>query len=177
MAHFWTWFGRVDNVLGLIIVFLSGYTALTLRRQKKRIQQLAKNAPKIENFQTRVKLLNGVQSINPIAFALSLSPDSNSIKPYVQVYLRSKELKMYIVEVTRNGLNGAEDLESFVNELTQKRREFEAAAYTEVHLFINGPVMAGVLVGAAFDNWLPVKLYHKPRTPPPEIYEYWMPLV
>jgi hypothetical protein len=84
---------------------------------------------------------------------------------------------MDIVELNMNGINNKGDIENFVNELRKKRRLFEALQATEIHLFIAAPVVAGIMVGAIFDNWIPVKLYHKPQPAPPSIYEYWMPLI
>lgn len=28
-----------------------------------------------------------------------------------------------------------------------------------------------------FDDWIPVKLYHKPTPAPPYLYEYWTPFL
>ena len=68
-------------------------------------------------------------------------------------------------------------MEELINELRQKRRILTAKQATEIHLFIAAPMAACALVGAALDNWIPVKLYHKPMPAPPSVYEYWMPLM
>ena len=84
---------------------------------------------------------------------------------------------MPIEELNMPGLYSAQDLETFVNLLREKKRFIDASRHTEVHLFIAGPVQAGTIIGALYDNWIPVKLYHKPTPPPPSVYEYWMPLL
>jgi hypothetical protein len=131
----------------------------------------------VENFQELIKLHEGVKSSAPVALAISLLRDIHSIKNSVQTFLDAKGWKMPIVELTKDGINTPQDLEDFVNLLHEKKRYFEQTAYTEIHLFIAGPVQAGAIVGALYDNWIPVKLYHKPTPPPPSVYEYWMPLL
>lgn len=84
---------------------------------------------------------------------------------------------MPIEELNMNGINSPKDLEAFVNALREKRRYLEAAGFTELHLFIAGPVQAGTIIGSMYRNWIPVKLYHKPSPAPPQVYEYWMPLI
>ncbi len=73
---------------------------------------------------------------------------------------------MEIEELNMNGINSRDDLEEFLNRLREKKRFFDAQGITELHLFIAAPVQAGVLVGGVFDNWIPVKLYHRPQPVP-----------
>jgi hypothetical protein len=113
----------------------------------------------------------------PVAFALSLVPSSESIKRVVDQFLQFQGWEMPVEELNMNGINNAKDLEAFVNALREKRRHFEVMGCTELHLFIQGPVQAGTIIGGIFRNWIPVKLYHKPSPQPPQIYEYWMPLI
>jgi hypothetical protein len=54
---------------------------------------------------------------------------------------------------------------------------FAPVGCTELHLFIQGPVQAGTIVGSLYRQWIPVKLYHRPAPQQPQIYEYWMPLL
>jgi len=170
---FWTTFGRVDNFLGVATVVFSGYAALRLLRQGKQLRELARKTPPVENFQQLIKLHEGVKSSNPIAFALSLIP----IKQSVEQFLLSQGWKMSIEELNLDGINGAQDLEKFVNALREKRRYFETTGCTELHLFIAGLVQAGMIIGGLYRNWIPVKLYHKPSPSSPQVYEYWMPLI
>jgi hypothetical protein len=122
-------------------------------------------------------LHEGVKSSAPVAFALSLLSTSESIKGLVEIFLRAQDWRMPIEELNMNGRNSAEYLENFVNALREKQWYFEMSGFTEVHLFVQGPVPAGAIIGAQPRNWIPVKLYHKPNPTPLQMYEYWMPLV
>jgi len=177
MEKFWTWFGRVDNVIGVITAAGVVGSFVILWRQNKRLRELAKQSPRVEKFAEMRALHEGVKSSAPVAFALSLVPASESIKGSVETFLRAQGWKMPVEELNFNGFNDAADLENFVNALREKRRYFEMSGFTEVHLFIQGPVQAGTIIGALFRNWVPVKLYHKPNPTPPQVYEYWMPLM
>lgn len=172
----WDWYGRVADSLGILTVVFSGYAAWKLWRQNKRLRELAQNVPKIENFKQLVEVNEGVKSSAPMALAISLIPSNESIRKTVENFLLAKGYNMEIEELNMNGINSRDDLEEFLNRLREKKRFFDAQGITELHLFIAAPVQAGVLVGGVFDNWIPVKLYHRPQPPPPEFYEYWMPL-
>jgi hypothetical protein len=174
--QFWTSFGRVDNFLGVATIVFAAYTAFRLWQQNKQLMELAKKSPPVENFEQLLALHQGVKSSNPMAFALSLVPSSEYIKRAVEQFLQSQGWKMPVKELNMNGINTAKDLEAFVNVLHEKRRYFEATGCTELHLFIQGPVQAGT-IGSNFRHWIPVKLYHRPNSQPPQIYEYWMPLI
>jgi hypothetical protein len=174
---FWNWLSRTDNFLGILTTVFSGYAAYRLKQQVKRSRELARQSPRIENFQQLLKAHQGVKSSAPVAFCVSLLPNIHSIKNSVQTFLDAQRWKMPIEELNMDGINKAEDIENLVNQLNEKKRYFEDAHFTEIHLFIAGPVQAGTIIGALYDNWIPVKLYHKPTPPPPAVYEYWMPLL
>ncbi|MBU1752838.1 SAVED domain-containing protein, partial [bacterium] len=131
------------------------------------------HAPQIENFKELIDYHATVKTINPYAFAVCLLPHSGSIAKEVSAFLSSKGTKMPIEELNFDGLR-QHNLEDFINQLRIKRREFETKEATEIHLFIAGPIMSGVLIGAEFDNWKPVKLYHQNRDT--KQYEFWCPL-
>jgi len=173
---FWSWFSRLDNIIGVLAAIFSGYAAWKLHQQSQRLRELAERSPKIENIKDLITTHAGVNSSAPVALAVSLISNSDSIRNSVQTFLDFSGWKMPIEELNMDGINGPEDLENFVNRLRVAKRYFDAQNFTEIHLFIAGPVQAGVLIGAMFDNWKSVKLYHKPQTPPPQVYEYWMPL-
>ncbi len=177
MEKFWSWFGRADNFIGVFTALAAGYTAYRAWQQNKRLRELVKLTPRVENLAELRKVHNGVKSSAPVAFALSLIPAGDSIKSQVETFLRAQGWKMPIEELNMNGLNSPEDIEAFINALREKRRYFEACCFTEIHLFIAGPVQAGTIIGALYRNWIPVKLYHKPTPAPPQVYEYWMPLI
>lgn len=173
----WDFLNKSASLLTILTVLFSGFAALKLYQQSKRAREIAQKAPPVKNFKERIKYHEGIQTSHPAALALSLISTSVSIKADVQRFLDSMGWKMKIEELTMQGINGPDDLETFVNELRKKRFELEAEQVTEIHLFIAGPLVAATIVGAVLDNWIPVKLYHKPSPPPPSVYEYWMPLL
>lgn len=177
MEKFWTWFGRADNVIGIAGAVISAVTLALVWRQERRLRAQVREKAPLNNFAELRSQHAGIQSARPVAFALSLIPTSESIKGSVQVFLRSQGWNMPIEELNLDGLNNMEDFERYINALREKRRAFDDQGYTEIHLFIAGPVQAGTILGSLFRNWVPVKLYHKPNPAPPQIYEYWMPLL
>ncbi len=173
----WTYFGRVDNALGVATVGLAGYSAYRLFRENKRRQEFARQSLPIERFEQLVEAHQGIRSLKPVALAVCLIPTNDSIRGDVTTFLRANEWEMPIEELNMDGLNSPEDRERFVNLLREVRRDFEAKGYTEIHLFIAGPVQAGTIIGGLYRNWMPIKLYHKPNPAPPQVYAYWMPLI
>ncbi|HBY93746.1 MAG TPA: hypothetical protein DEP84_07210 [Chloroflexi bacterium] len=167
--------GNISSLLGILTVIFSAYAALQLYRHNR----LLRRAPRVSptTFEEMVRTNEGIQTPKPVALAITLLPSSDSIRTQVQQFLASRQWQMPIEEIKVFGIHGQEDLNYFVNELAERRMDFELKGYTEIHLFLAGPVIAGVIVGAMYDNWLPTKLYHKPTPPPPSVYVYWMPLV
>lgn len=172
------WFDFVSNFIGIVTFLAAVYSAWRLWRQDRQLREkISKTTPKVEEYAQQVELHRGVQTRKPVAFALSLIPKADSIRNSVQEFLNLQNWKMPIEELNMDGIQSDADRERFVNALRVKRRLFDEQGVTEIHLFFAGPVSAAVLVGAALDHWVPIKLYHKPTPPPPQFYEYWMPLM
>ena len=169
-------FSMFSDALSVLTCVASSYAAFRLWNQNRRLKEMVKQMPVAENVNDMIRLNEGKKSISPVALALSLTPQAGSIENAVKTFLKSKDWNMPIEEINMDGINGREGIAQFINEVKKKKRLIEATGYTEVHLFISGPVQAGTLIGAFFDNWLPVKLYHKPTPAPPQLYEYWSPL-
>lgn len=165
-----------ENITSFIIMIFAGYASFRLLMQNRRLKELARSAPKIEGFQNMITSYEGVQTLNPIALALSLVPHSPSIKKDVEIFLNVMGWKMEIVEINMPGINPPKDIEILINQLREKRYLFDLQGNTEVHLFLQGPLVSGIILGAIFDNWKPVKLYQKPKEPVPAVYQYWCPL-
>ena len=174
MDGFWTWFGRVDNFLGVLTAFFAGYTYVRIRQLLKRA---AKVTDPIKEFQQFIKAHEGITSLKPVALTVSLTPNIGSIKSSVETFIKANGWRMPIEEIDMNGVNKPQDLEQYFNLLREKKRLIELAGYTEMHLFLSAPMAACALAGSLFDNWLPVKLYQKTTDPAPRNYQYWMPLV
>lgn len=131
----------------------------------------------IEAFLIQRTNAEGVTTDRPVALAICLIATIGSIKADVEAYLRRTGWDMPVIEVTSAGIQGAEDIARLVVGLQLKKQAIQEAGYTEIHLFIAGPIIAGVAVGGIFDNWKPIKLYHKASNTPAQTYEYWMPLI
>lgn len=176
LSNIWQFLTNIETLFSFLAMIFAGYASFRLWKQKRQYKELAKTAPKLLNFQDNIKNSEGIQTLNPIALAVSLVANSPNIRKDVEHFLSSKGLKMDIDELNMNGINNSDDLERFINSLKEKRHFFDLQGNTEIHLFIQGPVTAGILTGAMFDNWKPVKLYQKPIAPIPTIYEYWCPI-
>lgn len=129
-----------------------------------------------EELDQLIERSKGVTSRNPIAFAVSLLPNGQSIKPDVKAFLEYSGWEMNVEELIMSGINNKEDIKTLIMHLNEKRRQFTSSGVTEIHLFIAGPVQAGTIIGSLYSNWKSIKLYHKPNPSPPETYAYWMPL-
>lgn len=168
---------NILDKFGIIIAILTFFVSLLiwakLRVQSRKLKSLAANTSNFNGYQELSDFREGVQTENPMAFCLSLIPQTTSIKDDVDKFLSGEKMKMKIIELNKNGLD-KKNLQEFIEDLGKKRL-IDLAEATEVHLFLQGPVQAGLLIGAIFDNWKPVKLYQYNR----EIgtYEYWGPLV
>jgi hypothetical protein len=127
-------------------------------------------------FAQQIEDNEGVRTANPMALAIDLLPDSDSIKGYVEGSLKAQGLSMPIEEITMQGIGGRGDIVAFREKLGEARRLLQRRGATEVHLFYAGPAAAAALAGAFFGNWLPFKIYHKGGTGPRGLYEYWAPL-
>lgn len=173
---FWSWLSRFDNILGILTAIFAGYAAYRLWRQNQRYQALAREVQQGVDLRQRIQDYKGIQTTKPVALAITLLPTVPSIKDNVKIYLKSNKLKMPVEEIKMAGLNGSNDLESLVKQVQEKKIELHADGVTELHLFLAGPVAAGVMIGSLLGNWIPVKIYHKPTPSPADIYEYWMPL-
>lgn len=174
--NYWDWLARSSDILGILTVLFSGYAAYRLWRQNQRFKALARELQQGIDIHQRIKDYEGVQTVKPVALAVSLLPTVPSIKDNVSTYLKIHKLKMPIKEVSMLGVNGSSDLELLVRTMQNKKIELHSDGFTEVHLFLAGPVAAGVIIGAMLNNWVPVKIYHKPTPSPADVYEYWMPL-
>lgn len=172
----WPLIGNFASILQIVTVALTGYTAFRLWRQNQQIKILIQQWPRHGDFQKIRQVHEGIKSATPVALLISLLPGNNSIKPTVETFLNSSNLKMKVKELHMDGINGPQEIEQYVNKLKEMRQMIELEGYTEVHLFVAGPVQAASIAGALLDNWLPVKLYQKTNLPSP-MYEYWMPLL
>lgn len=104
--NFWEWIGRLDNILVLTVIF-SGYAAYRLWRQNQRYQALVQEMQQSADIRQRIQDYKGVQTIKPVALAVSLLPTLPSIKDNVNAYLKSSKLKMPVKELGLPGIHGS----------------------------------------------------------------------
>ena len=168
----WDQVGNAINVVTLITLVLSIYSAWTLFRQSRRLREQAKALTRPANFKALQSAFDAVGTA-PVALAFSLTPDSGSIEPMIERYLTVRGWKMPIKPIDFEGIT-PENIENLIHAVRLRRREIETEGFTDVHIFYSGPVTAALLIGSLLDNWLPVKLYHKLRD---GTYEYWTPLL
>jgi hypothetical protein len=177
ISGIWPFVEKLSILFSFLAAIFAFWSWLKLRQQNNKIIEIAEGSPEIETLAEQIDFHSKVNSLNPIALAVSLIPTVSSIKNDVEIFLKFQHWKMKIEELTMDGINNKNDLMDYCNNLRRMKRVLSAKGVTELHLFIQGPVMAGVIAGAIFDNWVPIKLYHKPTPSHPQIYEYWMPLI
>lgn len=105
----------------------------------------------------------------PAALAISLSGTdiTNQVTQYVKNNIGDYKVYQFvkIAGVTQENIN------DLMDELLQIKREMTADGITEVHLFVMAPVAFGTAIGAVFDNWIRVMVYHLNREK--NEYEFW----
>ena len=164
---------QVGTFIGIIGAIISFLVWLKVKRQGKKLVELASTLKPLNNYDELKEIFRERNTGRPKAFCLSLIPTDMSIKSRVEKFLNSQDKKMPIVELNMDGLS-SQTFGDFINEVKKKRRG-ELSDATEIHVFIQGPVVAGAVIGAVFDHWVPINLYHyntKSFT-----YEYWGPLI
>jgi hypothetical protein len=164
----WQYIQAADVLIGIGTFIFSIFIWTRVRQTTKQIREFAAISPTLNAYEDRVKHHEAIRSEKPIALCLALAENTISIKPDVERFLKSKSMKMPVIELQKQGLLSI-DIGKYISELRQIRQK-ELAGSTEIHLFYYGPVIGATLVGAALDNWIPVKLYHHHRD---GRYEYW----
>lgn len=167
------WLGNIADSFSLVTLVVSTLTYFKVQSETKKLRQTLKKLPLVDNLDELIKFCNGINSPKPIALRFSLTPTVGSIKTPIQNFLIAQGWNMPIEEIEMNGIN-PQNLQDFYQEIRKKKRELEVQGFTEVHLFLSGPVQAGSIVGCLFSHWMPVKLYHLKQG---GTYEYWMPLI
>jgi len=184
---YWSWdyawdiTDKVGIIIGILAGFFSFSVWLKLRRQHKLIKELARSTPELSNWEEEQSYFSKVFSTNPYVLCISVTPGSvgiiNDVKHFISIddNLKSKISKQNFIEININGLPSPEKRKEFKLELLKSKETLNALGATELHVFFQGPIAAGILFGAVFDNWKPVKIYHK--TQGGTGYEFWYPLI
>lgn len=148
-----------------------------IRTAVKKVHPAVARSSGASGFLARINAYAGITTSSPYALAIDVLPQDAKLKVAVQTFLDAKGWEMGIKEISMRGVKGRAGAATLVGKLRRRRGELAALGATEIHLFIAGPVAAGALACLVLDNWIPVKLYQKSLAPPPEIYEYFAPLI
>jgi len=175
MSSFWTWAGNISSLIGIIGTGFSIAIWFRLKRETKKAIERSQRNVEDESYKEMVEFHSKISSTSPYVFCVSLTERADSIKKDVENYFKNAGEKIeHFEELQFQGLTH-ENFPEFVMSLKKKRRFFQASGATEILLFISGPMQAAVMIGAIFDNWIPVKVYNfNPNT---RKYEYWCPLI
>ena len=107
------WLGNINNLIGIIAAFFSFCVWLKLHKQDRRLIDLAKGPPPMEGLGELIKYHKEKNTVAPYAFCLALTDRNDSIKGYVENFLKIKNWKMPIEELNFNGLTH-ENFEEFI---------------------------------------------------------------
>jgi len=169
----WDLLDKSGTIIGLITFIFSVLIWIKVRQQQKKLKKLVFELSPVKDYTAFYEEFKKTKTTYPAALCISLLVGTDSIKKPVKDFLDANNLKVNILEeIKMNGIHDKEDIEKYINMLREMRKG-PLSESTEVRLFIAGPVQAGTLAGAVFDNWIPILLYHKG----PIGYEYWGPLL
>lgn len=169
---FWDIADKAGILIGLFTFIFSLITVIIVKKQQTRTKRLAQSTPPIKEYQIMFDSFKTIQTESAYALCISLLPNTDSIKEPVTSFLKGNKMKVKnTLEIKMDGIS-PDNISDYIQKLREVRRGPLADA-TEVRLFIAGPVQAGTIAGAVFDNWIPVLLYGRNG----QKYEYWGPLI
>jgi len=176
----WLFLRNINIIIALCTFVITILTFRKVRNQEKLLKKRRTEMQPIRGYNEMFDKFKTIQTDNPGAFCISLLPNlpTGDMKNQVVKYLKLVDLNIKesnVIEKSFNGLEGTtESLQKYIEELNSVRIEVTGKGFSELRLFIAGPVQGGTIAGAVFDNFaIPVLLYHKGR----EGYEYWGPLL
>lgn len=159
----WLWLDRGSIILGYVTVVtvVSGAIyvlrfALDYRKRQRRLrgQTVGKTA-------------------RPMALAISFG--GGSIKTAVQDFLdhRYPDTPIPVREFVEPAEVTTTNVYLNLQRLRKLKERLQSEGVTELHMFYKGPIALGMGLGAIFDNWVSVKVYHNNRS---GAYEEWLTL-
>jgi hypothetical protein len=95
--------------------------------------------------------------------ALALAFGGGTIKVAVQEFLATAYRAPVPVEEYVADEVTPRNVHRHLEQIRRIKERLQTEGVTELHLFLKAPVVVGTAVGAIFDNWVGVKLYHKDR--------------
>jgi hypothetical protein len=146
-SAFWLWADRISIILSYIVLgTIGGFILNTLRYRSKRKEMV--------NIAGR--------TLRPQALALAFG--GGSIRKAVEEHLQHIYPGSQIpVEVYQAEEITAENIHKHEEAIRRLKERFQSENVTELHLFMKGPVALALAVGAIFDNWVTIKIYHSKR--------------
>lgn len=152
----WTWLGNVANIIQMLSAIPFLFSAWVLFRRARR-------------YRKRMMELEQALSEKPKALAIGLT--GTDISGQVRQFLDKKSMNMEIETYFKEGGITRENIQSLLHDILKIKKKMTADGVTEVHLFLSCPLVFAAAVGAIFDNWVPVKVYHLNRESGQ--YEFW----
>ena len=148
---------------------------LSLRRQNTRIQHVIAQTQPLGDYQEVFDQWEDLKTTQPYALAISLVGNQLSIRRDVEQYLKASSTSVKdILEIKMDGIKSPRlDTNQFLEHLRQTRMQLSEKGCTDLRVFYQGPTILAIQIGAMFDHWIPVRLYHKSNPVTPKIYEYW----
>jgi len=113
---------------------------------------------KARKYSKALKLLKKQETPRPIALAISLA--GTDIKGTVEKYLQDNSLNMKLVSFYKPEKITHDNFLNILAEIKRIKLDMTKAGVTEVHLFLSSTLTLASAIGAIFDNWVPIKLYH-----------------
>lgn len=146
-SMFWLWLDRVSIILSFFVVFSIAAFFFNLLRYRRKRSELADITGK---------------TARPQALAIALG--GGSIKSAVESYLKESYPNVTIpVEEHKDGEITGANIHRHEDAIRRIKEKYQSDNVTELHIFMKGPVALALAVGAIFDNWVTVKLYHSKR--------------
>jgi hypothetical protein len=176
----------------LWIVAAVGSTSSFFMVRKLRRRHSAFCESVVSRYSSAFDGMEKVHSHNPAAVIINISPRSDTALPKAIEYfqgnpqLKTLADKQRIIQIPQPGTSEyeligkgieldkiKESMAAYWSLLLKTRLDLEAKNVSEIHLIINGPLMAAVIAGRVFD-WVPVKLHQYDKNL--GTYQYWGPL-
>jgi hypothetical protein len=154
--NFWSYLSNTANIIQILSAIPLFAGAWLLFNRSRRYKQKMK--------ETEMGI-----TAKPIALAISVMPVD--ISTQVKDYLTEKQLKMEVRTYWQKEGITPDNIVHRVEDIAKIKAELSVEGVTEVHLFLMTPVAFASFIGAIFDNWVKVKVYHHDTTTGK--YEFW----
>ena len=154
--QFWLWMDRVSIILSYFVVFSIAAFVLHWFRFRRMRRQIAKAAARKNNPRALAICFREGPVKTVFQRALKkLYPDQDiPIDEYTQPDIKPKDVHKH--------------LEAF----RRLKEQYMVQGVSELHIAFKGPVAMAVAIGAIFDNWVTVIVYHHHESQ----YEPWFTL-